>query len=54
MKTRAQGSGPATAEVPIYRTEEARAGLMAIYDQRLREWPVPFDTVYVTTRARPM
>jgi pimeloyl-ACP methyl ester carboxylesterase len=37
-------------ELPIFRTEETRAKLMAIYDERLRQWPVPFDVFFVPTR----
>ena len=34
----------------IFRTEENRTKLIAIYDQRLAEWPVPFDAFFVNTR----
>ena len=34
----------------IFRTEENRAKLMAIYDRKLAEWPVPFDAFFVKTR----
>jgi pimeloyl-ACP methyl ester carboxylesterase len=37
-------------QVPIFGTEENRAELMAIYDEALRHWPVPFETFFVTTR----
>jgi hypothetical protein len=37
-------------EVPIFGTEENRAKLMAIYDEALRQWPVPFETFFVATR----
>jgi len=37
-------------EVPIFGTEENRAKLMAIYDEALRHWPVPFETFFVATR----
>lgn len=37
-------------QVPIFGTEENRAKLMAIYDEALRHWPVPFETSFVTTR----
>lgn len=37
-------------EVPIFRTEENRAKLMAIYDEALRQWPVPYETFVVATR----
>ena len=34
----------------IFRTEANRNELVAIYDQRLAEWPVPFDAFFVNTR----
>jgi pimeloyl-ACP methyl ester carboxylesterase len=34
----------------IFRTEANRNELVAIYDQRLAEWPVLFDTFFVNTR----
>jgi pimeloyl-ACP methyl ester carboxylesterase len=34
----------------IFGTEENRNELVAIYDQRLAEWPVPFDAFFVNTR----
>jgi Alpha/beta hydrolase family len=37
-------------DVPIFGTEENRARLMAIYDEALRQWPVPFETFSVATR----
>jgi pimeloyl-ACP methyl ester carboxylesterase len=37
-------------ELPIFRTEENRAKLMAIYDEALRHWPIPFETFFVATR----
>jgi pimeloyl-ACP methyl ester carboxylesterase len=37
-------------ELPVFVTEENRAKLMAIYDEALRRWPVPFDTFFVGTR----
>jgi pimeloyl-ACP methyl ester carboxylesterase len=37
-------------EVPIYCTEENRARLMAMYDEGLRRWPVPFETFFVPGR----
>jgi pimeloyl-ACP methyl ester carboxylesterase len=37
-------------EVPIFGTEENRARLMAIYDEALRQWPVPFETFFLATR----
>jgi hypothetical protein len=38
------------AELPIFRTEEIRAKLMAICGEGLRHWPVPFETFFVNTR----
>jgi len=40
MKTRAHGKGASTAEVPVYRTEANRVGLMSIYEAKLCLWPV--------------
>ena len=37
-------------ELPIFRTEENRAKLMAIYGEGLRQWPVPFDAFFVAGR----
>jgi pimeloyl-ACP methyl ester carboxylesterase len=37
-------------EVPVFVTEEHRAKLMAICDEALRQWPVPFETFFVATR----
>jgi pimeloyl-ACP methyl ester carboxylesterase len=37
-------------EVPVFVTEENRAKLMAIYDEALRQWPVPFEAFFVATR----
>jgi pimeloyl-ACP methyl ester carboxylesterase len=36
--------------LPIFGTEENRAKLMAIYDEALRQWPVPLETSFVLTR----
>jgi hypothetical protein len=36
--------------VPIFGTEDNRAKLMAIYDEALRQWPVPLETFFVATR----
>ncbi len=33
----------------VFRTEENRAQLMAIYDEAMRNWPVPFETRFVDT-----
>jgi pimeloyl-ACP methyl ester carboxylesterase len=40
----------AAAEVPVFVTEDNRAKLMAIYDEALRRWPVPFEAFFVDTR----
>jgi hypothetical protein len=37
-------------ELPVFVTEENRAKLMAINDEALRHWPVPFETFFVHTR----
>jgi pimeloyl-ACP methyl ester carboxylesterase len=37
-------------EVPVFVTEENRARLMAIYDEGLGRWPVPFEAFFVDTR----
>jgi pimeloyl-ACP methyl ester carboxylesterase len=37
-------------ELPVFVTEENRAKLMAIYDEGLRRWPVPFEAFFVDTR----
>jgi pimeloyl-ACP methyl ester carboxylesterase len=37
-------------ELPVFVTEENRARLMAIYDEGLRRWPVPFEAFFVDTR----
>jgi len=37
-------------ELPVFVTEENRAKLMTIYDERLRRWPVPFETFLVDTQ----
>jgi pimeloyl-ACP methyl ester carboxylesterase len=36
--------------LPIFCTEENRARLMAMYDEGLRRWPVPFETYLVPGR----
>ena len=41
---------PLAERVPVYRTEANRAGLMSIYEDRLRQWPVPFETFFAATR----
>jgi pimeloyl-ACP methyl ester carboxylesterase len=52
MKLRTLSGDPAdrSGEVTLYRTEQRRAELMAIYDAKLRDWPVPFETLHVSTR----
>jgi len=37
------------ANEPLYKSPEVQAGLMKIYDQKLAEWPVPYETTYVQT-----
>ena len=37
-------------EPSIYRSAEAEAGVSAIYDGLLADWPVPFETLTVPTR----
>jgi hypothetical protein len=37
-------------DLPIFRTEENRTKLMAIYDEGLRHWRVPYETFFVPTR----
>jgi pimeloyl-ACP methyl ester carboxylesterase len=37
-------------ELPIFVSEENRSRLMAIYDDALRRWPVPYETRFVATR----
>jgi pimeloyl-ACP methyl ester carboxylesterase len=37
-------------ELPVFRSEEIRTQLMAIYDEALSRWPVPFETFFVPTR----
>jgi pimeloyl-ACP methyl ester carboxylesterase len=36
--------------IPIFRTAEQRAAMMAIYDDKLRHWPVAFETLVTPTR----
>lgn len=50
MKTHPQGKDTSTAEVPVYHTEDNRAALMSIYQEKLRQWPVPCQTFSVATR----
>ena len=37
-------------ELPVFVTEDNRKRLMALYDDALRRWPVPFETFFVETR----
>jgi pimeloyl-ACP methyl ester carboxylesterase len=37
-------------ELPVFRSEEIRTQLMAIYDEALRHWPIAFETFFVPTR----
>jgi pimeloyl-ACP methyl ester carboxylesterase len=39
-------SGNATS---IYKSPEAKAQLMSIYDEKMREWPIPYEDVYIDT-----
>ena len=41
---------PLATELPVFVTEETRNELMAIYDERMAHWPVPFETFTVDTR----
>ena len=41
---------PTATELPIFRTDEIRAKLMAIFDEGLQHCPVPFETFFVNTR----
>lgn len=34
----------------IYNTPEIRARFHAIYDEKMREWPIPYDDLFVDTR----
>jgi pimeloyl-ACP methyl ester carboxylesterase len=37
-------------EIPVFRTAATRNELMAIYDEALRRWPVPFEERFAITR----
>jgi pimeloyl-ACP methyl ester carboxylesterase len=50
MNSRAHGEGASTAQIPVYRTEDNRAGLMSLYEEKLRQWPVRSETFFVATR----
>ncbi len=47
--TEATGATGATA-VPIYKTPEGERAVMALYDQMLARWPVPYTTAMLPTR----
>jgi pimeloyl-ACP methyl ester carboxylesterase len=34
----------------IYKSPQVRARFMEIYDEKMRDWPVPYEDVYVDTR----
>jgi pimeloyl-ACP methyl ester carboxylesterase len=38
------------AELQMFRSEAARARYLALYSARIREWPVPYDELYLSTR----
>jgi pimeloyl-ACP methyl ester carboxylesterase len=42
--------GLSRTEALIFRSAENREALAAIYDEKLAQWPVPFDTFFVNTR----
>jgi pimeloyl-ACP methyl ester carboxylesterase len=52
LKPRTQRDGGLSSgeEVPIFRTEENRARFMAMYDEGLGRWPVPYETFFLDTR----
>ena len=53
MVSRRKTSTPrAVQEIPIFVTEANRTELMAIYDEGLRRWPVPFETFFVDDPVR--
>jgi len=41
---------PPSRQLPVFVTEENRAKLIALYDEGLRRWPVPFETFFTDTR----
>jgi pimeloyl-ACP methyl ester carboxylesterase len=49
-RTPNENDTPSQEELPIFRSEEIRSKLMAIYEEALRQWPVPFETFFVATR----
>jgi len=49
-QVRATSVASSHEQVPIFGTEANRAQLMAIYDEALHHWPVPFETSFVATR----
>jgi pimeloyl-ACP methyl ester carboxylesterase len=40
-------SGDATS---IYKSPEVRARLMQIYDEKMQDWPVPYEDVFINTQ----
>ena len=34
----------------IYKTDENRSQIYKLYDERLAEWPVPYDIIEIDTR----
>jgi pimeloyl-ACP methyl ester carboxylesterase len=40
----------ATKVTSIYKSPEIRARFMELYDQKMREWPVPYEDIYLDTR----
>ncbi len=37
-------------ELQMFRSEAVRARYLALYDQRVRDWPVPYEELYLPTR----
>jgi alpha/beta hydrolase fold len=50
VKDADRASNGTERSVPVFQTEETRAELMAIYDEALRQWPVPYETSFLPTR----
>jgi pimeloyl-ACP methyl ester carboxylesterase len=48
-RRKVSGTGP-VQELPIFGTETTRSELVAIYDERMRQWPVPYEECFVATR----
>jgi pimeloyl-ACP methyl ester carboxylesterase len=40
----------ATKVTSIYKSPEIRARFLALYDQKMQEWPVPYEDIYLDTR----